>query len=42
MEILPADIERKEKKDLISMYRRALINGNVNISVHFNKLANNF
>ena len=30
------------KKDLISMYRGALISGNVNISVYFNKLANNF
>ena len=30
------------KKDLISMYRGALVSGNVNISVYFNKLANNF
>ena len=30
------------KKDLISMYRRALVNGFMNILVYFNKLANNF
>ena len=35
----PADCE---KKDLISIYRGALISGNVNISVYLNKLANNF
>ena len=30
------------KEDLISVYQGALVSGNVNISVHFNKLANNF
>ena len=30
------------KKDLISMYRSALVSGFVNILVFFNKLANNF
>ena len=30
------------KKDLISMYRGTVVSGNVNISVYFNKLANNF
>ena len=30
------------KKDLISMYRRALVSGFRNILVYFNKLANNF
>ena len=30
------------KKDLISMYRRALVSGFVNILVFFNKSANNF
>ena len=30
------------KKDLISMYQSAFLSGNVNISVYFNKLANNF
>ena len=30
------------KEDLISMYRGALVSGNVNISLYFNKLANNF
>ena len=30
------------KKDLISMYWGALVSGNVNISVYFNKLANSF
>ena len=30
------------KEDLISMYQGALGSGNVNISVYFNKLANNF
>ena len=29
------------KKDLISMHRGALVRGFVNISVYFNKLANN-
>ena len=28
--------------DLISMYQGTLVSGNVNISVYFNKLANNF
>ena len=30
------------KKDLISVCRGALVSGNVNSSVYFNKLANNF
>ena len=30
------------KKDLISMYQGAHFSSNVNISVYFNKLANNF
>ena len=30
------------KKDLISKYQGALVSGNINISVYFNKLANNF
>ena len=30
------------KKGLISMYQGALLSGNVNISVYFNKLANSF
>ena len=30
------------KKDLLSMYRGALVSVNVNISVYFNKLANHF
>ena len=30
------------KKDLISMYRGTLVSGFANISVYFNKLANNF
>ena len=29
------------KKDLISLYHGALVSGFVNISVYFNKLANN-
>ena len=31
-----------KKPDLISMYRGTLVSGFVNISVYFNKLANNF
>ena len=38
MELKP--IARKE--NLISMYQGALVSGNVNISVNFNKLANSF
>ena len=30
------------KEDLISVYQGALVSGNVNISIYFNKLANNF
>ena len=33
---------RLQKKDLISMYRDALVKGFVKISVYFNKFANNF
>ena len=41
MEIAPADRQR-EGFHFISMYRGALVSGFVNISVYFDKLANNF
>ena len=39
MEIPPADCSKEGFG--YSMYRGALVSGNVNISVYFNKLANN-
>ena len=37
MEIAPASLLLKKKKDLISMYRGALVSGFENILVYFNK-----